>query len=81
VREPDLPRGFRVPGFPVTPILSIIACAYILSSLHWVTWVVFAAWVLVFLAFYMLYGRKHSVVGKLQRGEITSYEIPATEEH
>src|SRR3954466_1016995 len=81
VREPDLPRGFRVPGFPVTPILSIIACAYILSSLHWVTWVVFAAWVLVFLGFYLVCGRKHSVVGKLQRGEITSYEIPTTEEH
>src|ERR671917_1746195 len=37
-REPDLPRGFRVPGYPVTPILSILACLYILSSLPWVTW-------------------------------------------
>ncbi len=25
VREPDLPRGFKVPGYPVTPILSIAA--------------------------------------------------------
>ena len=65
-REPDLPRGFKVPGYPVTPVLAIVACLYILSSLHWVTWVVFAAWVLVFLAFYMVYGRKRSVVGKLQ---------------
>ena len=23
VREPDLPRGFKVPGYPVTPILSV----------------------------------------------------------
>ena len=22
-REPDLPRGFKVPGYPVTPVLSI----------------------------------------------------------
>ena len=80
-REPDLPRAFKVPGYPVTPILSIVACAYILSSLHWITWVVFAGWVLVFLAFYMLYGRKHSVVGQLQRGEITPNEIPTTKEH
>ena len=80
-REPDLPRAFKVPGYPVTPILSIVACAYILSSLRWITWVVFAGWVLVFLAFYLLYGRKHSVVGQLQRGEITPNEIPATKEH
>jgi amino acid transporter len=67
-REPDLPRGFTVPGFPVTPILSILACAYILASLHWYTWVIFAGWVAVFLVFYMLYGRKHSVLGQ-ERGE------------
>ncbi len=82
VREPKIPRGFKVPGYPVTPVLSIIACGYILSSLHWITWVVFAGWVIVFLAFYMFYGRKHSVVGKLQRGEITPNELPApTKEH
>ena len=67
-REPDLPRGFKVPGYPVTPILSILACAYILASLHWYTWVVFAGWIAVFLVFYMLYGRKHSVLGQ-ERGE------------
>jgi amino acid transporter len=67
-REPDLPRGFKVPGYPVTPVLSILACAYILASLHWYTWVIFAGWVAVFLVFYLLYGRKHSVLGQ-ERGE------------
>jgi amino acid transporter len=67
-REPDLPRGFKVPGYPVTPILSILACAYILASLHWYTWLVFAGWIAVFLVFYLLYGRKHSVLGQ-ERGE------------
>jgi len=82
VREPGLKRGFKVPGYPVTPVLSILACAYILSSLHWITWVVFAGWVLVFLAFYMVYGRKHSVVGRIQRGELTPDELPdPTKEH
>ena len=58
----------RLPGHPV---LSILACAYILASLHWYTWLVFAGWVAVFLVFYLLYGRKHSVLGRrLQRGEI-----------
>ena len=74
-REPDLPRGFKVPGYPVTPILSILACAYILSSLSWFTWIVFAGWVGVFLVFYMLYGRKHSVLGQ-ERGEEPAVDLP-----
>jgi basic amino acid/polyamine antiporter, APA family len=73
-REPDLPRGFKVPGYPVTPILSILACAYILASLHWYTWVVFAGWIAVFLVFYLLYGRKHSVLGQ-ERGEEPAEEV------
>lgn len=67
-REPDLPRGFKVPGYPVTPILSILACAYILASLHWYTWLIFAGWIALFLVFYLLYGRRHSVLGR-ERGE------------
>ena len=65
-REPNLPRAFKVPGFPVTPILSILACAYILASLHWYTWLIFAGWVAVFLIFYLLYGRKHSALGEVE---------------
>ena len=41
IQQPDLPRGFKVPGYPVTPILSIAACAYILFSLHWYTPIAF----------------------------------------
>ena len=63
VREPDLPRGFKVPGYPVTPVLSILACGYILFSLHWYTWVIFSGWVIAFLIFYLAYGRRHSVSG------------------
>ena len=62
VREPDLPRGFRVPGYPVTPVLSILACTYILVSLHWYTWIAFGAWVSVALVFYFLWGRHHSAL-------------------
>ncbi|WP_392508405.1 amino acid permease [Naumannella halotolerans] len=61
-REPDLPRGFKVPGFPVTPVLSILACGYILISLHWYTWLIFLLWVAVFIVFYLVYGRRHSAL-------------------
>ena len=64
VREPDLPRGFRVPGYPVTPVLAILACGYILFSLHWYTWLAFAVWVSVALVFYFTWGRHHSALNQ-----------------
>ncbi|MGZ4583644.1 MAG: amino acid permease [Mycobacterium sp.] len=62
VRQPDLPRGFKVPGYPVTPVLSVLACGYILASLHWYTWIAFGGWVLVALTFYFVWGRHHSAL-------------------
>jgi amino acid transporter len=64
IREPDLPRGFRVPGYPVTPVLAILACGYILISLHWYTWLAFGAWVGVALIFYFTWGRHNSALNK-----------------
>ena len=55
--RPDLPRGFKVPGYPVTPVLAIAACVYILSGLHWYTYAWFLLWLSVVLAFYFLWGR------------------------
>jgi basic amino acid/polyamine antiporter, APA family len=62
IQEPDLPRGFLVPGYPVTPILSIAACAYILISLHWYTWLAFSGWLSLALTYYLAYGRRHSAL-------------------
>ena len=62
IQEPDLPRGFKVPGYPVTPILSIAACAYILFSLHWYTWIAFSGWLAVALGYYLMWGRRHSAL-------------------
>ncbi len=62
VREPDLPRGFKVPGYPVTPILSVVACIVVLWGLHWYTWLWFALWVGAALLFYLVWSRKHSAL-------------------
>lgn len=72
VREPDLPRGFKVPGYPVTPILSVAACGYILASLHWYTWIAFGGWVLVALIFYFVWGRHHSALNDETVGGVPS---------
>lgn len=76
-REPDLPRGFRVPGYPVTPVLTIIACAYILFSLRWYTWLAFALWVSVALAFYFVWSRHHSALnpGTVTAADLTGVEV------
>jgi basic amino acid/polyamine antiporter, APA family len=70
VREPDLPRGFKVPGYPVTPVLSVLACGYILVSLHWYTWIAFSGWVALALIFYLVWGRRHSALNNAAGGLI-----------
>lgn len=57
---PDLERGFRVPGYPVVPVLSILACLYLISGLGWFTLGVFAAWLAVVLLFWAFYGARRS---------------------
>src|ERR1700754_4176299 len=62
VREPDLERPFKVPGYPVTPILSVLACVAVLYGLRWQTWLVFGACVAAVLVFYLVWGRRHSAL-------------------
>jgi basic amino acid/polyamine antiporter, APA family len=62
--HPELPRGFKVPGYPVTPILSIAGCIWIIKDLRAVTIYVFLIWVAVALAWYFFYGFKHSHLGR-----------------
>lgn len=64
VREPDLERGFKVPFYPVLPVLSIIGCFWIISSLQLITIVVFVIWTAVILGLYFVFGRKSSVLGR-----------------
>jgi amino acid transporter len=64
---PDLPRGFKVPGYPVTPILSIVGCFWIIKDLRAVTIYVFLIWAAVALAWYFLYGMRHSALGRPER--------------
>jgi len=66
---PDLPRGFRVPGYPVTPILSIAGCIWIIQDLRAVTIYVFFGWSAVALLWYAFYGRRHATLGRPQ-GEV-----------
>ncbi|WAL40010.1 amino acid permease [Brevibacterium sp. BRM-1] len=58
--EPDLERGFRVPLYPVIPILSIAGCLWVILNLRAVTLYAFVAWEIVVLIYYFAYGRRHA---------------------
>jgi basic amino acid/polyamine antiporter, APA family len=64
VTHPELPRGFKVPLFPVTPALSVVGCLWIIYNLRLPTIVVFLVWVAVAMVWYFLYGRGHSHLGR-----------------
>ncbi|MHA3683870.1 APC family permease [Leucobacter sp. HY1910] len=70
-REPDLERKFRVPLYPVVPILSIIGCLWIIKDLRPITIIVFAIWTVLVLTWYWFTGRKNSVLGhQIETGKI-----------
>ncbi len=72
--HPELPRGFKVPLYPLTPILSIAGCIWIIQDLRPVTIYVFLVWVGVALVWYFLYGLKHSHLGRHEHVGLTHDE-------
>ncbi|WP_395359660.1 amino acid permease [Streptomyces sp. YH02] len=58
--RPDLPRTFKVALFPITPILGLLACGYMMFSLDTATWIVFGGWMVAGLVFYFQYGMRRS---------------------
>jgi len=58
--RPELERTFKVPLLPLFPVLGVLFCVYLISSLAAITWLVFFIWMAIGLVIYMLYGRVHS---------------------
>ncbi|MGZ0084961.1 amino acid permease [Caldibacillus thermoamylovorans] len=62
--QPDLKRAFRVPFVPVVPILAVLFCGYLVLQLPPMTWMGFVSWLLIGLAIYFVYGRRHSALNQ-----------------
>ena len=58
--RPDLPRSFRVPLYPVVPILAALACLFVMGFLTIGTWLRFFVWMAIGLIWYFAYSRTHS---------------------
>lgn len=74
-RQPQAPRTFRVPLYPITPILGIFACLFLMSQLGWHTWVVFLIWMLVGIVIYLGYGRRRSRLGQLSKQDYIASHV------
>ena len=62
--EPDRPRPFRAPLVPLTPIISIVTCLYLMLQLPKLTWIRFGIWLVIGLFIYLFYGMRHSRLGR-----------------
>jgi APA family basic amino acid/polyamine antiporter len=63
-RQPDRPRGFRVPGSPWLPMISITFCLILMTALPLETWVRFFVWLGIGFAIYFPFGRRNSTLAK-----------------
>ncbi|MBO2448737.1 amino acid permease [Actinomadura barringtoniae] len=62
--RPELPRAFRTPWVPVIPILSVLACLFVMINLPVETWLRFFAWMVIGVVIYFAYGARHSRVAR-----------------
>jgi APA family basic amino acid/polyamine antiporter len=62
VREPELPRPFKTPLIWFVSPMGALSAAYLMYYLDKETWIRLLVWLVIGLAIYFLYGRKHSRV-------------------
>ena len=62
--EPERERPFRVPFVHLVGLVGAALCVYLMANLPKLAWVRFVWWLIIGLAFYLLYGYRHS---KLRR--------------
>ncbi|CAJ1507593.1 amino acid permease [[Mycobacterium] burgundiense] len=65
--RPEIKRGFRVPWVPLLPVASILACSWLMLNLTALTWIRFFIWMALGVVIYVLYSRKHSLMGERLR--------------
>ncbi|HVI07477.1 MAG TPA: amino acid permease [Candidatus Binatia bacterium] len=61
-RGAEVPRAFVAPWIPFTPIMGISVSLLMMISLGWESWARLIIWLVIGLAVYFSYGRKHSRV-------------------
>ncbi|HUK88072.1 MAG TPA: amino acid permease [Terriglobales bacterium] len=68
VKRPELKRPFKTPWVPFVPIMGIIISLAMMLGLNGVTWLRLLIWLIIGMAIYFGYGRRHSRVQAMQKG-------------
>lgn len=64
-KNKDLPTGgFKVPFYPVLPIVSLLLCIFLISQLSVHTWIACGVWFVLGIILYFVYGKKHSALNE-----------------
>jgi APA family basic amino acid/polyamine antiporter len=64
--NPDLPRGFKVPMYPLLPIAGVIACFGLIYTVEMRVLKFFGIYLLILIPVYFLYGMRNSRLGRDQ---------------
>lgn len=59
-RNPEVRGSFRVPLYPLSPLLGVGFCVYLMYGTGWRTWIQFAVFLMAGAAVYAFYGRSRS---------------------
>ncbi len=62
--HPDIPRGYRVPLYPIVPALGILSCLWLITTVPWYVLVVFFWYTLAMIVLYFVYGMRNSELAK-----------------
>jgi APA family basic amino acid/polyamine antiporter len=62
--HPELPRGYKVPLYPAVPILGIVSCLWLITSVPNYVLLIFFFYTLAMIVLYFLYGMRNSELAK-----------------
>ncbi|KEI44023.1 APC family permease [Saccharopolyspora rectivirgula] len=65
--KPHLRRPFRVPLSPWVPVITALACLYLMANLSLITWIRFGVWLALGIVIYVGYGRRNAVLTKSEQ--------------
>jgi APA family basic amino acid/polyamine antiporter len=60
IKEPNLPRTFRVPALPVIAVLGILINTYLMFNLSVGAQLLSLSWLAIGIVIYFIYSRQHS---------------------
>ena len=67
---PDANRPFRTPWVPFVPIMGVLLCVGLMATLPGESWFRLFIWMVVGVAIYFSYGKKHSKIREIREGKI-----------